>query len=230
MAAVQHFSAYQNHHRNSPSPSPYARSISSDDINFCDPRNLTVGTVNSTLAPEFAALPTLYAGEDEDQKFGLRGATPAFSPNSTFDFTSQLCSSVSSFDSEDDFVNGLVNLGECASESSRSRASSDDFEAFGADSLLSPPDSCEDYDDCEDSDAHSNSKRRKMSEPAMTTAADSQSGSTQKQTQTQTPPTTRAAAAARPPTVTTHQSPTLVPTMLALLPRPPPAAADVSNP
>ncbi|KAK4131859.1 hypothetical protein BT67DRAFT_137090 [Trichocladium antarcticum] len=190
----------------SPSPPPYARSLSSDDIDFCDPRNLTVGTVNSTLAPEFAALPTLCAGEDEDQKFVLRGATPAFSPNSSFDFASQLCSSVSSFDdfsdfdSEDDFVNGLVNLGECAStEPSRSRASSDaslshpdDFGTFGADSLRSPAGSCEPCDDLEDGDAHS-SKRQKMSDtstPSMNTAADSQSGNAQEQSQsqTQTPP------------------------------------------
>ncbi|KAK4150564.1 hypothetical protein C8A00DRAFT_36842 [Chaetomidium leptoderma] len=183
----------------SPSPSPYARSISSDD--FCDPRNLTVGTVNSTLAPEFSALPTLYAGEDEDQKFVLRGATGPISPDPSFDFHSQLCSNLPSFDafsdldSEDDFVNGLVNLGDCTlTQISRSRASSDvlslsassylcgddseDFEAgdsFGADSLLSPANSCEDDDSHRD-------KRQRQSEPIMmSTAADSQSGSTQSQ-------------------------------------------------
>ena len=201
----------------SPSPSPYARSVSSEDIDFCDPRNLTVGTVNSTLAPEFSTLPTLCAGEDEDQKFVLRGATPAFSPNSSFDFTSQLCSSLpsfddfSDFDSEDDFVNGLVNLGECAStQTSRSRASSDaislshsdDFEvsdAFGADSLLSPPDSCEDCEDCEDSDEPS-SKRQKMSDtskPTVNTAADSQTGSAQQQTQT--PPSNQESSSSTAP-------------------------------
>jgi hypothetical protein len=185
----------------SPSPSPYARSISSDD--FCDPRNLTVGTVNSTLAPEFSALPTLCAGEDEDQKFVLRGATPAISPDSSFEFHSQLCNSLPSFDalsdldSEDDFVNGLVNLGDCTElHISRSRASSDalslsassylcgdeldDFEtrdSFGADSLLSPADS---GDDC---DSHRDKRQKKCSKPTMSTAADSQSGSTQGQSQ-----------------------------------------------
>lgn len=184
----------------SPSPSPYARSISSDD--FCDPRNLTVGTVNSTLAPEFSALPTLCAGEDEDQKFVLRGATPAISPDSSsFDFHTQLCNTLPSFDalsdldSEDDFVNGLVNLGDCTEvQISRSRASSDalslgassylcgdeseDFEAsdaFGADSLLSPADSGD------DSDSHRTKRQRKSDQPIMSTVADSQSGSAQSQ-------------------------------------------------
>ncbi|KAJ4295685.1 hypothetical protein N0V88_004387 [Collariella sp. IMI 366227] len=177
---------------------------------FCDPRNLTVGTVNSTLAPEFSALPTLCAGEDEDQKFVLRGATPSLSPCSTFEsfeFTSQLCNStlpsfdaLSDLDSEDDFVNGLVNLSDCtATHISRSRASSDalslsassylcgddsdDFDvcdSFAADSLLSPASSCD------DSDEHRN-KRQKNSKdscckPTMSTAAESHSGTTQSQT------------------------------------------------
>ena len=184
----------------SPSPSPYARSISSDD--FCDPRNLTVGTVNSTLAPEFSALPTLCAGEDEDQRFVLRGATPAsaFSPDSSFESHPQLCGSLhsfdalSDFDSEDDFVNGLVNLDDCSVvQISRSRASSDalslsassylcgdeeDFgagDAFGTDSLLSPADSCE------DSDAHRHKRQRNSGDITMSTATDSQSGGTQTQ-------------------------------------------------
>ncbi|KAK4099805.1 hypothetical protein N658DRAFT_517117 [Parathielavia hyrcaniae] len=186
----------------SPSPSPYARSISSDEFCF-DPRNLTVGTVNSTLAPEFSALPTLCAGEDEDQKFVLRGATRSISPDSNFEFQSQLCDTLPSFDalsdldSEDDFVNGLVHLGNCAAtQISRSRASSDalslspstylcgddseDFDAshsFGADSL-SPPDSSA------EADSHRDKRQKKSknsSKPIMSTAADSQSGSNQSQ-------------------------------------------------
>ncbi|EAQ90901.1 hypothetical protein CHGG_02836 [Chaetomium globosum CBS 148.51] len=186
----------------SPSPSPYARSISSDD--FCDPRNLTVGTVNSTLAPEFSALPTLCPGEDEDQKFVLRGATPAISPDSSaFEFHTQLCNTLPSFDalsdldSEDDFVNGLVNLGDSTEvHISRSRASSDalslgassylcgeeteDFEAsdaFATDNLLNLADSS-------DNDSHRTKRQKKSDQPTMSTAADSQSGSTQ----TQSPP------------------------------------------
>ncbi|AEO54335.1 hypothetical protein MYCTH_2296807 [Thermothelomyces thermophilus ATCC 42464] len=176
----------------SPSPSPYARSSSSES--FCDPRNLTVGTVNSTLAPEFSALPTLCAGEDEDQKFVLRGASPAISPDSSFDFRPQSNNDLPSFDalsdldSEDDFVNGLVNLGDCTEEAqpSRSRASSDALspnassdlcadEAGDAFGLLTPADSSD------DSDSHRDKRQKKTGKPTMSTAATSQAGSNQSQ-------------------------------------------------
>ncbi|KAB5580452.1 hypothetical protein GE09DRAFT_437436 [Coniochaeta sp. 2T2.1] len=201
----------------SPSPSPaYARSVVSDDVDFCDPRNLTVGTVNSTLAPEFTALPTLCAGEDEDHKFVLRGqlpvttTTPAVTPTSSFEFNSQHCHGLPSFDdfsdleSEDEFVNGLVNLSGLPSAeqatTSRSRASSDvslgqssyvcedledldDGEVFdGLPCMPSPPQSCQD-------DKERQSKRVKLSEepyePAMNVAADSPSGATEQQQQQQ---------------------------------------------
>jgi hypothetical protein len=175
--------------------------VSSDD--FCDPRNLTVGTVNSTLAPEFSALPTLCAGEDEDQKFVLRGAAPAISPKSTFEFQTQLCNNLPSFDalsdldSEDDFVNGLVNLDDCAAAHiGRSRASSDalslspsaylcgdDSDEFDAvDSFRG--DSLSSFDSCEDSDEHRDKRQKKSkssAKPIMSVVADSQSGSTQSQ-------------------------------------------------
>lgn len=198
----------------SPSPSPaYARSVVSDDVDFCDPRHLTVGTVNSTLAPEFTALPTLCAGEDEDHKFVLRGqlpltaTTPAVTPTPSFEFNSQHCHGLPSFDdfsdleSEDDFVNGLVNLSELPSEkaatTTRSRASSDaislgqssyvcedledleEGESF-VDGLPSPPQSCQDGEERQ-------SKRVKLSsepcqQPIMNaTAADSASGTTEQQ-------------------------------------------------
>ncbi|KAL1837959.1 hypothetical protein VTJ49DRAFT_3230 [Mycothermus thermophilus] len=154
----------------SPSPSPYARSVSSDD--FCDPRNLTVGTVNSTLAPEFSALPTLCAGEDEDQKFVLRGATPCISPESSFDFQSQLCDGLSfdgfsDLDSEDDFVNGLVNLG------------GDDAET----ALLTPPASLSD-----DSDSRAKRQKKNGPTPSMSTVAESAAASQAGSTQSQSPP------------------------------------------
>ncbi|OIW35351.1 hypothetical protein CONLIGDRAFT_54552 [Coniochaeta ligniaria NRRL 30616] len=193
----------------SPSPSPaYARSVVSDDVDFCDPRHLTVGTVNSTLAPEFTALPTLCAGEDEDHKFVLRGqlpltATPAVTPTSSFEFNSQHCHGLPSFDdfsdleSEDDFVNGLVNLSELPSEqvTSRSRASSDAV-SLGQSSYV-----CEDLEDldegesesfdglpspqsCQDSEERQ-SKRIKLSnepcQPIMNATADSASGTTEQQ-------------------------------------------------
>lgn len=185
----------------SPSPAPYERSLSSASFDFCDPRNLTVGTVNSTLAPDFSALPTLCAADDEDHKFVLRGEDPVkpeppSAPSASFEFTTPLPSDLSTsfedlddLESENNFVNDLVTLNaeqQPAAFVSRSRASSDavslghssfscddDFEDFG---LPSPADS----DDC---DAHP-SKRLKMessAEPTMQSAADSQSGSTQQQ-------------------------------------------------
>ncbi|KAK0633446.1 hypothetical protein B0T14DRAFT_68859 [Immersiella caudata] len=192
----------------SPSPVPFARTLpSSGNTNFCDPRNLIVGTVNSTLAPEFSALPTLSAGDDEDHKF-VQASAPtlapaALSPSASFEFSAPLhpslpFSELDDLESENDFVNGLVNLGEQpAVQNSRSRASSDaislghssfacddDFEeldrdSFAADCFPSPANSCE--DDCRQS------KRQKMdsAEPVMNSATESQSGSTQQQS---TPP------------------------------------------
>ena len=162
------------------------------------------------MAPEFTALPTLCAGEDEDHKFVLRGqlpltaTTPAVTPPSSFAFNSQPCHGLPSFDdfsdleSEDDFVNGLVNLSGLPSEqvTTRSRASSDavslgqssyvcedledleDGESF--EGLPSPPRSC--LDDGEEPQ----SKRVRLSDessqqPTMTTTADSASGATDQQ-------------------------------------------------
>lgn len=55
----------------SPSPSPIPLSALSDtENNFCDPRNLTV---SSTSSAQFACLPTLCSGDDEEHKLILRG-------------------------------------------------------------------------------------------------------------------------------------------------------------
>lgn len=113
----------------SPSPSPYPRSvISEQDFDFCDPRNLTVGSAASSQAPaptvtktaaEFPALPTLCAGDDEAHRFMLGGESFAKPPEThakTFDFAVPAHHGVPTFDqlsdldSEDDFVNGLVNF------------------------------------------------------------------------------------------------------------------------
>lgn len=188
----------------SPSPSPYARSVSSDDIDFCDPRNLTVGGVNSTLAPEYSALPTLCAGEDEDRKFVLRGGSaPAISSNSSIEFNQSASINLrfddfSDLDSEYNFVSGLVDLDDSSvTQLNRSRSSSDAI-SLGQSSCGSEDDSegSEDSDSfaatclmhsdsCQDSDAHRSKRQRKSdsaSKPAMNMAADSQSGSTQQQT------------------------------------------------
>ncbi|KAL8370806.1 hypothetical protein RB595_000917 [Gaeumannomyces hyphopodioides] len=102
----------------SPSPAPYARSVSSEDNDFCDPRNLTVGHFGATVAPELTTLPAA----DES-------AAPA---QNHFNFLPSLPSGLpvfedfSDLESEDDFVNGLVNLGDkTESQVNRTRASSD---------------------------------------------------------------------------------------------------------
>lgn len=99
----------------SPSPSPIPRSALSDtENNFCDPRNLTV---SSTSSAQFACLPTLCSGDDEEHKLILRGdafenKSPSNDPTSagfieltglpTFEPLFEL-------DSEDDFA-GLVQF------------------------------------------------------------------------------------------------------------------------
>lgn len=110
----------------SPSPSPYPRS--EQDLDFCDPRNLTVpaGTTSQSSTPtltktaaEFPTLPTLCAGDDEEHRFMLGGEQFIKTPESdtkTFNFTLPANHGLPTFDqfsdldSEEDFVNGLVNF------------------------------------------------------------------------------------------------------------------------
>lgn len=93
----------------SPSPAPYARSVASeqefDTGSFCDPRNLTVsGGANPTLAPE-APIEQLEQPKAE-----------ACVSHPTFDFNPEIPDGLPSFEdltdleSEEDFVNSLVNL------------------------------------------------------------------------------------------------------------------------
>jgi hypothetical protein len=98
-----------------PSPAPYARSVTSEqDVDFCDPRNLTVGagSVNATLAPELS-LNALESVKIDAAKAGASSAS-----QSAFDFTPALphglplFEDLSDIESEEDFVNSLVNLGE----------------------------------------------------------------------------------------------------------------------
>ncbi|KAL1882705.1 hypothetical protein VTK73DRAFT_1225 [Phialemonium thermophilum] len=123
----------------SPSPSPYARSVVSEDLDFCDPRNLTVGGVDSTLAPEYSAHPALSPEDNEDNKFKVErqpllsaSLDRPVSPHSSFEFQTDLHHGLPSFDdlsdleSEDDFVNGFVNLGDdTPTHTGHSRTSSD---------------------------------------------------------------------------------------------------------
>lgn len=120
----------------SPSPSPYPRSvISEQDFDFCDPRNLTVVSGTSTsasttgpspnptlikTATEFPPLPTLCAGDDEEHRFMLAGETFNKAPETqdkNISFTAPANHGLPTFndhfsdlDSEEDFVNGLVNF------------------------------------------------------------------------------------------------------------------------
>lgn len=112
----------------SPSPPP-------QDFDFCDPRNLTVGGIatNPALAPEFPGTSVL----DED-------LLVVKNTSAHFDFTSDIhhglttFDDISDFESEDDFVNGLVNLGEqSTSEIKRSRsATCSTTLSLGAESFL----------------------------------------------------------------------------------------------
>ncbi|KAK7745074.1 hypothetical protein SLS53_003309 [Cytospora paraplurivora] len=162
---------------------------------FCDPRNLTVGTVNPTLAPEFSALPNLCAGDNEERDLVYQSQNSpdnshSAGPSSSFaEITPPIPHGLPIFDdfsdleSEDSFVNGLVNLGEqnaSTSYQTRSRSSSgatsrsfddyDDYEdqSFG---MPSPPDSA-------NSESHRN-KRIKME-----SAADGEQSQSEQQQQT----------------------------------------------
>jgi uncharacterized Zn-finger protein len=148
----------------------------------------------------------LCAGDDEDHEFVLRGEAlkaepPSVSPSPSFEFNTDAHHGLPNFDelddieSDNDFVNGLVNLGEHNPvQPTRSRASSDaaslghssytcddeDFESHSfSDEYLDTPASS--VDDC---DAHQHKKQRTSSvEPVINMANDtqSQSGSTQQQ-------------------------------------------------
>ncbi|KAL1890253.1 hypothetical protein Sste5346_008407 [Sporothrix stenoceras] len=127
----------------SPSPTPYARSIASEqDNDFCDPRNLTVSGSEGSLSPTFSAIhASLSPAADVDDDFNLK-TEPTPSPAAVSpapvaaDFIPSNLSVLEEFpdlESDDDFVNTLVNLGtEFSSASSiasadlslRSRASS----------------------------------------------------------------------------------------------------------
>jgi 5-methylcytosine-specific restriction endonuclease McrA len=112
----------------SPSPAPYARSVTSSehDVDFCDPRNLTVSaaSTNPTLAPEFSI-----SGLDEQNKAAIGAdliapqATLVFNPSLHGLADSLPFEELSDLESEDDFVNSLVNIGEhAAADVGRPRA------------------------------------------------------------------------------------------------------------
>lgn len=140
------------------------------DVDFCDPRNLTVSvSAAAALAPEFSlALPEQDIKVEQVPVIAAPSAQAAFDFNPTLPHGLPTFEDFSDLESEDDFVNSLVNLtGEqTANDIGRPRActgssvvslghgsfigdedlSFDDNEAFQFPTLPSPPTSavCED--------------------------------------------------------------------------------------
>ncbi|KAI2640739.1 hypothetical protein GGS26DRAFT_586738 [Hypomontagnella submonticulosa] len=187
----------------SPSPSPYARSVASEqDLDFCDPRNLTVGGVsNPTLAPEFSAPVALEEFRGE--------AVPKQSLPATFDFHSEVhhglptFEDISDLESEADFVSRLVDIsGQSGVDVKRSRSAtcsttlSLGHESFLAESDFDPEDttSCAvtglpSPSNSSDPDSHQDKKLKKSKKesrkavPMMNAAADSSSAQGDEQQQ-----------------------------------------------
>ncbi|KAM6539620.1 hypothetical protein FALCPG4_001405 [Fusarium falciforme] len=181
----------------SPSPAPYARSVTTPDhdVDFCDPRNLTVsGAAVNALTPEFSLV-------DE-----IKVEPKAIAATQSFDFNPAIPNGLptfedfSDFESEDDFVNSLVNLGtEQSADIGRPRActgssvvslghgsfigdedlSFDENEAFQFPALPSPP-TCQSEDCHQDKRVKKTHKNETVAAPVMNVAASTtQSGNAQ---------------------------------------------------
>ncbi|KAI0540733.1 hypothetical protein GGR58DRAFT_521401 [Xylaria digitata] len=183
----------------SPSPAPNCE----QDLDFCDPRNLTVGgATNPTLAPEFSSPVALE--EFRGEATAKDNALPvSFEFNPALHHGLAVFDDISDLESEDDFVNRLVNLGEQPSaKGKRSRsATCSTTLSLGQDSFLTAEGGfdCEDTTSCAvtgmpspasfDSDAHQDKKLKKSkkesrnSGPIMNAAATDDSTSTQEQRQ-----------------------------------------------
>lgn len=103
----------------SPSPSPYSHSVTSEqEVEFCDPRQLTVAApkvlTSSTLSVDFPSLPDLCTEDEQDLILTGETAQKTCTDTHIFDYGSTNhglpFESFSDIDSEDDFVNGLVNF------------------------------------------------------------------------------------------------------------------------
>ncbi|KAI0486014.1 hypothetical protein F4859DRAFT_351918 [Xylaria cf. heliscus] len=189
----------------SPSPSPPC----DQDLDFCDPRNLTVGgAANPTLAPDFSSSPVAL-GEFRGDATKDNALPVAFEFNPAVHHGLQPFDDASDLESDDDFlnfVNRLVNLGDQPSgEGKRSRSAtcsttlSLGHDSFLADDsfdyedntsgavtgMLSPTSSSFESDIHKDKKVKKTKKESRKSVPVMNIAAaaatDSASGQEQKQ-------------------------------------------------
>ncbi|KAI1264157.1 hypothetical protein F5Y18DRAFT_86051 [Xylariaceae sp. FL1019] len=181
----------------SSSPSP-----NSESVDFCDPRNLTVGGAISAPSPlEFTAPTNLQAhSDDSSTREPTFAASFDFNPIVPHDLPAYAehhglpsFDDISDLESEDDFVSRLVNLGEQpSSENKRSRSAtcSTTF-SLGHDSFLTESDFSYQDPVCAleslhasvtslDTDTHKNKKVKRSKEstepgPTMNVAAESTS-------------------------------------------------------
>ncbi|KAI1821735.1 hypothetical protein F4861DRAFT_532734 [Xylaria intraflava] len=185
----------------SPSPPPSC----DQDLDFCDPRNLTVdGAANSTLTSGFVSSPVSL------EDFTAEAAVRETSLPVSFDYSSPIIchglpalDDISDLESEDDFVNGLVNIAEQPfTEGKRSRSDTCSTTlSLGQDSFLTEGKfEYEDSASCAmtsipspassvDSDTHTDKKFKKSKKetrkamPGMNVAATAESASEQGQQQ-----------------------------------------------
>ncbi|KAK2598996.1 hypothetical protein QQS21_005530 [Conoideocrella luteorostrata] len=194
----------------SPSPAPYARSVTSEsDVDFCDPRNLTVSaTSNPTLTPEFTVTSL---GDEEVRALEPCSIDAAALSRPAFDFSPAVVSGLpafeelSDFESEDDFSN-LVSSGDlcrpraCTGSSVVSLGhgsfigeedfSLNDQDPFHLLSLPSPPFSVDVTEDMhQDKRQKTNNKKETRFEQSIMNAAtgDSQTNYAEEQTEQASP-------------------------------------------
>lgn len=149
----------------SPSPTPYARSIASDQgADFCDPRNLTVSAgSNPTLSAELC----LSSLGEEDVKSDQTISQPAFAFNPALH---GLPGFEEFSDSEEDFCN-LVNLGDVSAETRPRACTGSSIVSLGHGSFIGDDDITFDSDAfafpsmpspaCSSEDCHKDKKQKK---------------------------------------------------------------------
>lgn len=199
----------------SPSPAPYAPSTDGDhDVSFCDPRNLTVSGDAGipTLAPDFS-LSDL--AEEEINKHEHAQAIAAVTAQPAFEFSPALphglpvFNDLSDIESEEDFVNSLVDLGDDQADIGRPRACTgssvvslghgsfigdedltfDDDDDFRYPGMPSPPSTVDSMEDTHKDKRvkKSHKTENRSAAPVMDAAADGTQSSNGQQTTANTP-------------------------------------------